>query len=190
MEKSKIHEDRFKAHIGSNVDKYYFAYHFNWPYFSYANKLNFVYVMNAFNPQFIQRYELPDKEVQALQTFLTDTHDLFVITMTYDDYYNIYRIDLDAREPFLIGPILRYSFQEVNNDELKSFHVRGSSKKEKINLNKQLMIFVMHGNTLYNWVNKKDQEEFDANEDFIEAIDYNCSPFKYYNDEIIFYKTI
>jgi hypothetical protein len=50
MEKSKNPSDRFGAHIASNVDKYYFAYSFNWPYFSYANRLNFVYIMNAFNP--------------------------------------------------------------------------------------------------------------------------------------------
>ena len=48
---------------------------------------------------------------------------------------------------------------------------------------------MIHGKTLYNWVNKKDTEEFDPNEDKIEAIDEFCSPFKYYSDEIIFYKT-
>jgi hypothetical protein len=109
--------------------------------------------------------------------------------MTYDNFYNIYRIDLDAREPYLIGPILKYSFEDVERGELMSFHVRGSSKKEKINLNKQLMVFMIHGKTLYNWVNKKDTEEFDPDEDEIAAIDWHCSPFKYYSDEMIFYKT-
>lgn len=52
IDMSKCHntENRFEAHIDTNVDKYYFAYSFNWPYFVFANKLNFIHVMNSFNP--------------------------------------------------------------------------------------------------------------------------------------------
>ena len=35
------------------VDKFYMAYGFNWPYFSYASKMNYVFILNAFNPNFI-----------------------------------------------------------------------------------------------------------------------------------------
>ena len=96
MSKCHNEEDRFMAHIDSNVDKYYFAYSFNWPYFAYANKINFIHVMNAFTPSFIQRYELPDNEVRVLETTLTDSKDLFILTETYQNIYNIYQIDLDA----------------------------------------------------------------------------------------------
>jgi len=39
-------------HIKCSIDKYYMAYGFNWPYFSYGTKLNVVVVLNAFNPTF------------------------------------------------------------------------------------------------------------------------------------------
>jgi len=39
-------------HIKCSIDKYYMAYGFNWPYFSYGTKLNVVVVLNAFNPNF------------------------------------------------------------------------------------------------------------------------------------------
>ena len=42
-------EKRKKAHINSTIDKMYMAYGFNWPYFSYATKFNYILVYNAFN---------------------------------------------------------------------------------------------------------------------------------------------
>jgi hypothetical protein len=47
-------------HIECSIDKYYMAYGFNWPYFSYGTKLNVVVVLNAFNPNYQQRYEMPE----------------------------------------------------------------------------------------------------------------------------------
>ena len=64
----------------------------------------------------------------------------------------IFHIDLDSADPVVNGPIFKYSMNQVNNSTITSFHVRGSSAKEKINLNKQLMIYVMHGHHLYGWV--------------------------------------
>ena len=39
-------------HIECTIDKYYMAYGFNWPYFSYGTKLNVIVVLNAFNPSY------------------------------------------------------------------------------------------------------------------------------------------
>ena len=52
---------------------------------------------------------------------------------------------------------MHYRFEDVGGKEnkMKSFHVRASSKKEKINLNKKLMVFLIHGDTLYYWVDGK-----------------------------------
>lgn len=35
------------------VFKMYSAYHFNWPYFTYATSNKYVMIYNAFNPTFI-----------------------------------------------------------------------------------------------------------------------------------------
>jgi len=56
-EDSCEHSETF--HIESCVERQYSAYGFNWPYFSYGTKNCKVFVYNAFNPSFIQRYELP-----------------------------------------------------------------------------------------------------------------------------------
>lgn len=40
-------------HQESVCEQMYMAYAFNWPYFSYATKMNFVFILNAFNPNFI-----------------------------------------------------------------------------------------------------------------------------------------
>lgn len=79
---------------------------------------------------------------KVYSSFLTDTHDLFVIGMTIDLHYEIYQIDLDSSSPYLVGPILRYSYKQVDYKSFLSFHKRGSSSKEKINLNKKLIVFV------------------------------------------------
>ena len=69
-------------------------------------------------------------------TYLTDTHDFFTILETLDDHYEVYTVNLDDPDPYLEGPLLKYSFSEVENNQIKRFHVRGSSKKERVNLNK------------------------------------------------------
>jgi hypothetical protein len=46
-------QKKYEAHISTCIDKYYMAYGFNWPYFSYATMNNFVFILNAFNPNFI-----------------------------------------------------------------------------------------------------------------------------------------
>ena len=75
-------EEDEDEHIEMTVDKHYSAYGFNWPYFSYGTKNKKVFVLNAFNPSFIQRYELPKNTACILNTFLTDTHDMFIIVDT------------------------------------------------------------------------------------------------------------
>ena len=45
-------KEEVNEHVKSTIDKYYMAYGFNWPYFSYGTKLNVVVVLNAFNPSF------------------------------------------------------------------------------------------------------------------------------------------
>ena len=44
---------RDDAHTATCIDKMYMAYGFNWPYFCYATKFNYIFVLNAFNSGFI-----------------------------------------------------------------------------------------------------------------------------------------
>lgn len=74
-------------------------------------------------------------------TNLTDTHDFYTIVETTEKRFEIYHINMDSRNPVIDGPLNSWSFESVNESRLDSMHVRGSSDKEKINLNKKLMIF-------------------------------------------------
>ena len=56
---------RDSAHISTCTDKMYMAYAFNWPYFSYATKYNYTFILNSFNKDFIQRYELPPHTIRC-----------------------------------------------------------------------------------------------------------------------------
>ena len=126
------------------------AYAFNWPYFAYATKHNEIYILNAFNGNFIQRYLLPEETIKCVSAFLTDTHDYFCIIKTKTGY-QLFNIDLDSAQPFLSGPFLHYTAEDVEDMPLTGFQVRASSRKEKINLNRALICFLMHGNVLYGW---------------------------------------
>jgi hypothetical protein len=49
----------------------------------------------------------------------------------------------------VVGPINSYSFDQVRQKRATAFHVRASSDKEKVNLEKSLMWFVMHEDELW-----------------------------------------
>ena len=75
-------EDPEDAVIDTVVEQHYHSMGFNWPYFSYGTKNNKVFILNAFNPNLIQRFQLPKNVSKISATFLTDTHDLYCITET------------------------------------------------------------------------------------------------------------
>ena len=144
------------AHIASYEDRHYGAYGFNWPYFCYATKYNRIFVLNAFNPDFIQCYDFPLNVQFISRTFLSDTHDLYAICQTTEDNYELFNIDLDSSDP-CIKRIFKYSFEQVGGQLVKGFHVRGSSHKEKINISDRLIVYILHGNTLYQYVEGNDK---------------------------------
>ena len=98
------------------------AYGFNWPYFSYGTKLNVCVVLNAFNPGYQQRYVMPKKVQVITNTFLTDTHDLYVSVESKEedgtDVFEVYHLDLDWNNPrFQDEPIFKYPFSLVGGDD-------------------------------------------------------------------------
>ena len=66
-------------------------------------------------------------------------------------------IDLDSENPKVANkngdpiPIFEYSNAEVQNQKAQTFIVRGSSRKEKIDLNMDLICYMLHGNSLRVW---------------------------------------
>ena len=75
--------------------------------------------------------------------------------------------------------MLEYKFEEVDSALLNSFHVRSSSAKEKINLNKILFAIMLHGTKLVVWrgIDKMP----------IEVLDDNAHNLTFENDEVIYY---
>lgn len=135
-------------------------------------------LLNCFNPNVVQRFEFPTCITVILQTFLTDTHDFYAIVETQDEYFEVYHIDLDSHTPELNGPVIKYSFKDVKNELLIGFHVRASSQKEKINLNKSLMFFMTHGDSLWAWKN-----------DELTWVEDDVSNLKYLSDDQMFFMT-
>jgi hypothetical protein len=96
-----FNDDPTESVIDTCVDKFYFAYGFNWPYFSFGTKHNDIFIFNAFNRDFIQRYELPHHVSRITHTFLTDTHDFYVSVETKQENYEVFTIDLDQADPIV-----------------------------------------------------------------------------------------
>lgn len=97
--------------------------------------------------------------------YITDTSDL-IIAGRLAEKIQIYMIDLDKgniknyttdldiidKNMYLPSLILEYPLTEVNNRKLTKIHARGSSRKDKINTNNKLILFILHEHELYSWI--------------------------------------
>jgi hypothetical protein len=101
----------------------------------------------------------PLKEyVLVCQTFISNTKDLFLV-IKRGMIFEVLMLDLDELNDkgdedetfFKFTKILEYSDEEVGGGSLTSMFVRGSSRKEMIQLNQKLMIFLQHEKNLYCW---------------------------------------
>ena len=91
--------------------------------------------------------------MHVCQTFISETKDLFVV-LKDDVNFMVKSLDLDAinlGENVVVNEldyrfklVCSYPITMVNNQDLSSIYVRGSSKKEAINSNQKLMIFLHH----------------------------------------------
>ena len=71
---------------------------------------------------------------------------------------------------------MNYCFSKVFGHPVHSFHARASSHKEKINLNKVLLFFMMHGDTLYCFSNDK-----------LKIVSENAFHLQYFSDDQIYF---
>ena len=129
-------------------------------------------IVNFFDEKMIQRIILGKEINKVIDTYITETNDLFLLTQV-DEIYRLYQIDLDASnemeqddksEPttndvndklFQLINIFEYSsIDPQTGRKLAPFlnmHIRGSSKKEAIDLNQKLIVYFLHADTLYSW---------------------------------------
>ena len=174
---SRNYDDPQEGHLNSIQENQFCAYSFNWPYFAFGTKFNYILVYNAFNPKHIQRFQISKLCSRIINTFLTDTHDLYVAIETLNYQYEIYHINLDLDDPRVSHqPLFRYDFDEIDHAPLSEFQVRSSSKKEKINLNKALTFYMLHGDTLWTITEK------------LEKVDEHCYNLNFMDEGIIYYR--
>lgn len=139
------------------------AYSINWPYVTFSGLNNTLVIINAFERKVIHRIEIAKQQVQESEsyqrayiekTFITDTKDLFILIRD-QNHYLLYTIDLDKtnfkeiddatniQDAFKLSePILKYHENSVNFQNVLAFHVRGSSRKEKIDMNHRCFVFI------------------------------------------------
>lgn len=96
-----------------------------------------------------------NEHVHICDTYITDTNDLFVLILK-ENTYSLYMLDLDqansreqqelsskSRYCFQIqDPVLTYTKKDVQNERFVSMHIRGSSRKEIVQLNEILIVFL------------------------------------------------
>lgn len=126
------------------------AFSICWPFIAFSGLGNYILLINAYENTKIRRIQIadPDKSITICQTYVTETNDLFVCVQD-DDMYKLYMMDLDYSiehefvdkasegelEPYTFKMILQYHDSVVNLEQMSQLHVRGSSKKEKLDLN-------------------------------------------------------
>lgn len=119
------------------------------------------------------------KQVSVItHTYISDTSDVYILCETTDDHFEAYHIDLDSPDPVLNGPVMRYCFTKVAGLPVTNFHARPSSHKEKIDLNKIEMFFMMHGTTL-----------FCFSKGTLKVVSENAYQLVYQNEEKIYFRS-
>lgn len=138
---------------------------------------NDILVINCYDHEQIHQVQIGKKEekMTIVDTYITDTNDLFIATQVKVQQvikYKIFHIDLDKSnvrenkkrdEHFRIEEIFEYSEKHVDKRALLAIHVRGSSRKEKSDINQMRVIFFLHQgkdqNKIYFWIDNKDDDK-------------------------------
>jgi hypothetical protein len=132
------------------------GYCFHWPFFVYSNIDGNLIIFNAFEPNILNVVPLSEK-FKILEMYITDTADLFIAGRR-QDLFQIFWIDLDlgniknynndkeiiSKQMFRPNLLLQYARKEVDGKKLTKIHARGSSRKEKIDVNNKLTLFILH----------------------------------------------
>ena len=82
---------------------------------------------------------------------MRDKFNFMVKTLDLDEINSMENKILDENN-FRLKLVCYYPISMVNGNDLSSMFVRGSSRKEAINSNEKLMIFLHHKDNLYAWI--------------------------------------
>ena len=135
------HPAQSSSYIYSSVR----AFSIYWPYVCFSGLENFLLVVNLYDSKILHRIQLGplDEYIFVCQTFISNTKDLMVV-IKKDKVFKVILLDLDQTNPlerkveessWKFETIMEYPIEEVGNTSLDFLYVRGSSRKELIQLN-------------------------------------------------------
>ena len=148
------------------------AYSMNWPYVSFSGLENELTILNASAQDVIHRVPIvqPNEKVTICTTYITDTRDLFILAYKYTELkYYLYMLDLDGVNVMenddiseidaaykIKNEVLCYHEDDVENEKFEQIHIRGDSRKEKVDFKQSLQVFILHGFKIYQWTKGRD----------------------------------
>ena len=129
-----------------------------WPYMAFTGLENDLMIWNAYNGGVLNRIKIADDEEQAVicSTYITNTNDLFIVIQE-DQKFKLFMIDLDECNMMEVDEeeeqdslkdlnekiqnlfrmnqrIFEYSKEDVGGASIIQLVVRGSSRKEMIDI--------------------------------------------------------
>lgn len=133
-----------------------------WPYFAYSGlSKEWLILVNMYEQNTFHRLKMQTGAL-VLQTYITETNDLFIMSKLQDRYL-LQFVDLDASnvlphdkpnsrklyDMYRLQDVFSYSIDSVNQQPLLKMHIRGSSWKESIDTNEKLIVVVLHSKSIY-----------------------------------------
>lgn len=154
---------------------------------SFCGLHNFQYIVDVNQPNIKHRIQLPDEVVHIASSYITIPLDLFIVAETLTDFI-IMKFDLDRFEDplqkkgqiFQYEIVYQYTKEDVDFQPLSDLHVRSSSAKQAISLNKKMQIFVIHGKTLFTYCEGTQYMRL--------VMDLDCQNFNRLDDDNIFFR--
>jgi hypothetical protein len=150
-----------------------------WPYICFSGLGPYMLISNVFDREHLHRIQIGEegKSCKICNSFISDTKDLFVMTLK-DSKYMMYMLDLDKLNFFKNNKDVHFEFELmfqyddefVHSRELKDIHVRGSSRKEVIQLNQKLIVFMLHDEHIYSWIDLREGEQTETNNNNIRSV--------------------
>ena len=132
-----------------------------WPFVAFSSLKNYLCLYSAFDNHVINFIQIPDhqKGYRIVRIFITSQYDLFMIVQSEKEKkFRIYRLKLQNwsilaknLEKLNVELIFEYTFEDVRGKDLLDMYVRSDSEDKVIDLNKKLIIFILHAGTMYVW---------------------------------------
>ena len=136
------------------------GYVFKWPYIAFSGLDGFLWIICAFDQEFMKRVEYPKHDgLQLVQTFITYDFNLFIVLQSEKlREFQILKLDLNYpndfktfdEQRFILEPVLTYKSDDVGGQPLTDLYIRSESRE--VGSNEKLMCFLLHRNKLFSWV--------------------------------------